>query len=171
MLRWARHLAAAQPDWRSAVDAIRPFVPQLWQGWTSQQRARFLRHARPYWDIHRHRLAPTVHARLTAELSAGTLRIQRARKPVDNVWKFDCRGLHPVWDEIGDTLIGHLLRWGAARPDPLGIGLEITDRCELIAADGTASATLYAIGPLTRARFWEIEAIPEIRSQCVTLTG
>jgi len=28
---------------------------------------------------------------------------------------------------------------------------------------------LYAIGPITRGRFWEIEAIPEIRAQCEAL--
>ena len=29
--------------------------------------------------------------------------------------------------------------------------------------------SLYAIGPLTRGRFWEIDAIPEIRAQCAQL--
>jgi uncharacterized NAD(P)/FAD-binding protein YdhS len=169
VLRWLRKLAASQQDWRSAVDAIRPHVSEIWQNWTLGQRARFLRHARPYWDIHRHRLAPAVHARLTAELRTGILRVQRSRKSVDATQVFDCRGLRPAWNEIGETLIGHLVRWGNARPDALGIGLDVTDRCELIAANGAVSPTLYAIGPLTRGRFWEIEAVPDIRAQCESL--
>jgi uncharacterized NAD(P)/FAD-binding protein YdhS len=31
------------------------------------------------------------------------------------------------------------------------------------------SQRLFAIGPLTRAAFWEIIAIPDIRNQCVQL--
>ena len=33
--------------------------------------------------------------------------------------------------------------------------------------DGSASRRLFAVGPLTRAAFWEIIAIPDIRNQCV----
>jgi uncharacterized NAD(P)/FAD-binding protein YdhS len=189
VLGWLRRQAEIHGDWRSVVDAIRPFAPRLWEAWTPDRRARFLRHARPWWDIHRHRLAPSVHARLQGELRAGTVEIRRgsgwpsepsrdrldrgsgSRGPIEVPYVFDCRGLRPAWDDLGSSLIGSLLRWGDARPDPLGLSLDVTTECRLIGADGMPSSSLYAIGPLTRGRFWEIDAIPEIRAQCEQLAS
>jgi uncharacterized NAD(P)/FAD-binding protein YdhS len=34
---------------------------------------------------------------------------------------------------------------------------------------GVPSEWLFAIGPLTRAAFWEVIAIPDIRTQCAAL--
>ncbi len=50
--------------WRNAVDELRPFTRDIWDGASADQRARFLRHLRPYWDIHRHRIAPPVAERI-----------------------------------------------------------------------------------------------------------
>ena len=58
-MRWLRDLAAQVPDWRSAVDAIRPYTQKIWQTWPLDARRRFLRHARRYRDVHGHRIAPT----------------------------------------------------------------------------------------------------------------
>ena len=38
------------------------------------EQRRFLRHARPYWDVHRHRIAPQVAAQLQAMIGEGRLR-------------------------------------------------------------------------------------------------
>lgn len=47
--------------WRTVMDGLRPKTQLLWQSLTSEQRSRFLRHALPRWNIHRHRIAPEVH--------------------------------------------------------------------------------------------------------------
>jgi uncharacterized NAD(P)/FAD-binding protein YdhS len=39
----------------------------------------------------------------------------------------------------------------------------------VIDRSGKPSAKLFAIGPLTRGKFWEIVAIPDIRVQCAEL--
>lgn len=44
--------------WQRVMDAVRPVVAKVWAGWPRVARERFLRHARTYWDIHRHRMAP-----------------------------------------------------------------------------------------------------------------
>jgi uncharacterized NAD(P)/FAD-binding protein YdhS len=59
---------------------------------------------------------------------------------------------------------------GLARVDALGIGLDSTADCALVDQSGEASRRIFAIGPLTRAAFWEIIAIPDIRAQCHRLT-
>jgi uncharacterized NAD(P)/FAD-binding protein YdhS len=58
---------------------------------------------------------------------------------------------------------------GLARADPLHIGIEIDTDCAIISRDGLPSRRLFAVGPLTRAAFWEIIAIPDIRNQCAAL--
>jgi len=59
---------------------------------------------------------------------------------------------------------------GFARIDSMGIGLDSTNNCALIDASGEPSTRIFAIGPLTRAAFWEIVAVPDIRAQCHRLT-
>jgi uncharacterized NAD(P)/FAD-binding protein YdhS len=51
----------------------------------------------------------------------------------------------------------------------LRIGLEVAPDCAIVDRNGSPSRRLFAIGPLTRAAFWEIIAIPDIRNQCVQL--
>lgn len=168
-MRWLRRLARSAPDWRVAVDGIRPFTQAIWQAWPLTEKRRFLRHARRYWDVHRHRIAPDIAVRLDAERTAGTLRIVRSRAPVSGDHLFDCRGYVPDWSRLGNTLISRLISTGQARPDPLGIGLDVTATLDILDRDGTPQPRLFAVGPITRSRFWEIEAVPDIRVQVADL--
>ena len=49
------------------------------------------------------------------------------------------------------------------------MGIEVASDCAIVNRQGLPSQRLFAIGPLTRAAFWEIIAIPDIRNQCVQL--
>jgi uncharacterized NAD(P)/FAD-binding protein YdhS len=42
-------------------------------------RARFLRHVRPYWDVHRHRLPEAALARITHLMHTGRLHVHAGR--------------------------------------------------------------------------------------------
>lgn len=59
-----------------------------------------------------------------------------------------------------------LLDRGLARPDELRLGLDVTEGGAVIAADGTPSPRLLAFGPVAKAPFWEMTAVPELRSRC-----
>lgn len=170
-MRWLREQVSHVSDWRAAVDALRVHTQAIWQGWTLDERRRFLRHARRHWDIHRHRIAPDIAERLAAEIAGGQLQISRLPAPTEATTTFDCRGHLPNWSRIRNPLIARLLADGLVRPDPLGLGLDVTPDCRLMRADGEAWPNLYAIGPVARGRFWEIEAIPDIRAQCDLLAG
>ncbi|MFT3976399.1 MAG: FAD/NAD(P)-binding protein, partial [Sphingomonas bacterium] len=52
--------------WRNAVDELRRFTQTMWAQADAGERGRFLRHLRPWWDIHRHRLAPGEAERIAA---------------------------------------------------------------------------------------------------------
>src|SRR5207249_6401803 len=71
--------AKAGVGWRSVVDSMRPKTGLIWASWPDRERRRFLRHARPYWEVHRHRMAPE-NAKTIAELcGSGRLRIEAGR--------------------------------------------------------------------------------------------
>ena len=179
---------AEQVGWRNAVDELRPFTQPMWANAGEDERARFLRHLRPWWDVHRHRLAPEVHARLQALIDRGQLEA-RAAKTLGFVEGPDgiavtlrprgqdapetilaqrivnCTG--PLGDlaRSREPLLQRLAARGVIRPDPAHIGIDVDNQGQTIAADGAANANLYALGPMTRGAFWEIVAVPDIRTQ------
>jgi uncharacterized NAD(P)/FAD-binding protein YdhS len=179
---------AEQVGWRNAVDELRPFTQPMWANASEDERARFLRHLRPWWDVHRHRLAPEVHARLQALIDRGQLEV-RAAKTLHFVEGSDgiavtlrprgqdapetilaqrivnCTG--PLGDlaRSREPLLQRLAARGVIRPDPAHIGIDVDNQGQTIAADGSANANLYALGPMTRGAFWEIVAVPDIRTQ------
>jgi uncharacterized NAD(P)/FAD-binding protein YdhS len=196
--RWlraqVRREAARGGDWRAVVDGIRPYSQRLWQHLPSDSRARFLRHARPWWESHRHRMAPHVDARLKAAMASGQLEIVAGKvlraEPVVAGTKVtfrrrgstqtetrqvarvvDCTGF--VHDPVatGNPILKNLLERGLARPDRLRIGLDVDADCALIDAAGQSSRRIFAIGPLTQAAFWEITAVPDIRVQVAQLAA
>jgi uncharacterized NAD(P)/FAD-binding protein YdhS len=178
--------------WRGAIDELRPDTQTLWQNETAEAKARFLRHLRPYWDIHRHRLAPQVAGRVDDLIDQGRLAFI-AGKPQGVVTR-DGR-LEIVWrprgtDELGhlpvdrivncsgpngdvrrseDPLIRNLVAKGLMRPDEARLGIDVDSQSFVLRADGRANKTLLAVGPMTRGAFWEIVAVPDIRQQTWTL--
>jgi uncharacterized NAD(P)/FAD-binding protein YdhS len=196
LLRWLRVRIAAQMadggDWRCVIDAIRPFTQRLWQELPTSSRRRFLEHARAWWDVHRHRMAPEVEMRVTQALAAGQLAMlpakivsidsneggalvryrRRGRNDIDSLQAgiiVDCTGI--VRDPLASSnpAVQNLFERGQARPDLLNIGIDVSGNCAIIAASGIASERLFAVGPLTRSAFWEIVAVPDIRHQCADL--
>jgi uncharacterized NAD(P)/FAD-binding protein YdhS len=67
---------------------------------------------------------------------------------------------------LDHPLVVSALRGGLARPDPLGLGLEVTPDFRLVGADGEPARGLLALGPIARGGCWESTAVPELRSQC-----
>jgi uncharacterized NAD(P)/FAD-binding protein YdhS len=64
----------------------------LWQRLPQAERQRFLRHLRAYWEVHRHRMAPEIAARIgdlrqsgQLETRAGTIKSYEADRLVDRI--------------------------------------------------------------------------------------
>jgi uncharacterized NAD(P)/FAD-binding protein YdhS len=180
MWRWLRR-RGAEVGWRAAIDSLRPHSHALWQSLDLDQQRRFLRHARPWWDVHRHRIAPEVGATIARMVGEGNLEIVAGRilsahettgglevafgrrhgssvKSTTFAFVFNCTGpLHSI-ERSKNPLLRSLLEGRQVRPDYLGIGLEIDGTCR-------AGEHLWAMGPLTKGRYWEIIAVPDIREQ------
>jgi hypothetical protein len=56
--------APRKRGWRAAVDELRAATPELWCALGDEERRRFLSHLRPWWDVHRHRIAPAIADRI-----------------------------------------------------------------------------------------------------------
>ncbi len=187
MLRSLRARAGAV-EWRAAVDELRPYTQGLWRAMEHDERRRFLRHLRPWWDVHRHRLAPSVAAKIAAMQSDGCLTIVAGKlvgaEPEDEHVRLSYRSRHgdklktlrvrrivngtgPQGDLTATTepLLRNLRSRGLLRADPLRIGIDVDQDARAIAVDGEASDRLSVIGPMTRGAFWEIVAVPDIRQQ------
>jgi uncharacterized NAD(P)/FAD-binding protein YdhS len=198
LLRWFRARIAAHAadggDWRSVIDAVRPFSHRLWRELPLRSKRSFLEHARAWWDVHRHRMAPEVEARIARAIADGQLRLKaaklvgidggagcarvryrrRGRSEIERLEVgaiVDCTGIVRDPRASANPALRSLFDQGLARPDPLHIGIEIASDCAVVRADGAPSQRLFAIGPLTRAAFWEIIAIPDIRNQCTALAS
>ena len=50
--------------WQPVIDELRPFMVDVWQTMKLPDRQRFLRHLRPWWTVHRHRMAGPVADRI-----------------------------------------------------------------------------------------------------------
>jgi uncharacterized NAD(P)/FAD-binding protein YdhS len=198
LLRWLRARAAQTQargsDWRSVIDGLRPFISDIWRNLSMPERRRFLRHARPWWDIHRHRMAPQVAMRISDTLAEGQLNIiagkitsvvaagndntvhyrRRGTERIETMRVatiLDCTGITCSPRHSPNPLIRDLLTCGLARPDTLDLGLDVTESCALVDRSGRPSQHMFAIGPITRGRLWEIMAVPDIRVQCANLAA
>ncbi|MGF7155652.1 FAD/NAD(P)-binding protein [Novosphingobium gossypii] len=179
---------AAEIGWRGAVDALRPHTQNIWRRHSPAAQASFLRHLRPYWDIHRHRLAPSVAARLAEMEEAGRLRyiagklcgaeaengrVTVSYRPrgedgtamvtVDRV--FNCAGPDGNLGRVDAPILTHLLNAGRIRGDVHGLGVDVDHLGRVRDAEGKVQDALLAVGPITKGEAWEVVAVPDIRRQ------
>ena len=168
------------------MNGLRSSLQDIWQGLAVEEQARFLRHVRPFWDAHRHRLPIEVHARLQQEFSEGravllrgnvteverdaqgfTLTVKgRGSERAEMITAdlaFVCAGFRP---DLESSLIKSLVSQGLARQDAHRLGLAVERNGQVLRKDSSAARGLFALGPLCQGSLWEITAVPEIVSQC-----
>ncbi|MDB5406209.1 MAG: Pyridine nucleotide-disulfide oxidoreductase family [Rhodospirillales bacterium] len=180
-------------DWRAVVDGLRPALQDVWQSLSEPDRAVFVRHLRRWWDIHRHRMPAATAERIERARRDGRLHIAAARiadfqvrdGAVDVVTNgggtphsivrvarvINCSGPGCDYDRIREPFVRSLLEQGHVRPDSLRLGLDVTPQCALRNERGEISRRLYAVGPVTKAAFWEMTSVPDIRRQCELVAG
>jgi uncharacterized NAD(P)/FAD-binding protein YdhS len=190
IVRYVRELSANDPrgeKWRRVFTELRSIAPSLWRGWSVAEKKRFLRHVRPFWDAHRHRVAPRVHARIERAVASGrliiikgrishiealgtdglrvTIRHGRGAQTLDVSRVINCTGPEQNPARANNPLLQGLLGDRVARPDALGLGLAVDSDSRVVSANGSAHSSLYALGALTRGAAWEVTAIPELKEQ------
>ena len=183
-LKSARQLAS-EHGWREVMEGLRPITAELWTNADLPTRRRIVRHLRPFWDVHRHRLATVIgdamdRLRAESRLTVVTGRVRaitadehgvrldwRARRgeapALTAPWLIDCTG--PGHAADADALTAPLIAAGRARLDPLRLGLDLDPLGRVLGRDGRPDPTLFVLGPPARAAFWETIAVPDIRQR------
>jgi uncharacterized NAD(P)/FAD-binding protein YdhS len=188
--------AEASGDWRAVMDSLRPLVQEIWQSLPIEERRRFLRHIRTYWEIHRHRVAPDVGQTFFKMIASGQVQVHAGRitsyseinsdgknlaqvtfrdrysasakaLEVDRV--VNCSGPETNFRKIDSALLASLFEQGLVRQDPLGLGLDVDRNGALLDCTGTPSRCLFALGPARKGMLWETTAVPELRVQAANL--
>ena len=174
-------------NWRDVLNELRPHTRAIWQRWPVSERRRFLARIRPWWDIHRHRLAPAAAARLKSRLRAGRAEVlavqiigmapddagvlmtcrERATGAIKSLRVaavINCTGPDYDIDRATSTLVVQLREEGLIRADGARLGLEVDSGYRVIGREGQPMSGLFYVGPMLRARYWEAIAVPELRT-------
>jgi uncharacterized NAD(P)/FAD-binding protein YdhS len=181
-------------DWREAINALRPVTQKLWRSLDHAEQRRFLRHLRPFWEVHRHRAASesalaiqsmidigrlVIHCGRICSLSPRGETVEVAIRPRGSA-RLDRIGVGHVINATGpetdlsrirDPLIASLRARGLIRPDALGLGLDANDDGAVIMVSGEAHPAISVTGPLRRGQLWESTAVPELRVEAASLAG
>jgi uncharacterized NAD(P)/FAD-binding protein YdhS len=190
----ARQVVAAGGDWREVFAAVRPRVPSLWRELPQKEQARFLRHARAYWEVSRHRVPAGPLAAVRALERQGVLEVHAGRlealrlldDAIEVTWRprgtarsrawlvdrvINCTGPDSRVVRHADPLVQSLLAAGWIRPDAHGLGIDVAADGRVIACDGEPVNGLHYLGPWLRARDWEATAVPELRAHAAQLAA
>lgn len=186
-----REIAIARSEgknWRSVFNAIRHITPELWSRLNAEEKNRFLRHLRPYWEIHRHRIpAKSMNiideliGKGQARLLAGRINLisregdkfridytskgAAERSSFTANWVVNCTGTQGDYRRVRSELVSHLLQNGLLSMDELFMGFEVTLEGWTINRDGEVDRDLCIVGPPARGMLWECTALREIRKQ------
>jgi uncharacterized NAD(P)/FAD-binding protein YdhS len=191
-LMWqVRAAIAANPaNWHEVMCAVRPLVPDLWRRMPARDQQMFLRHVARYWEIHRHLVPPATASRITALRGRGRLTVHRGRVlraaqtdrrlqiladdgqdvlELRADWLVNAAGPATDVTEAATPLLRDLFASGAARPDPLRLGVDAAASGAILDTTGAPSDVLFTLGPPLRGLWYETGAIPEIRDQAARL--
>ena len=159
--------------WQSVINGLRSSLRDIWRSLPVEEQSRFLRHVRPLWDAHRHRLPPEVHGRLEAEFDEGRAVLLRgsvtsAERDGDGFrltlrprgsprletltvdLAFDCTGHRP---DLNSPLIQSLVAQGAARADAHRLGLAVEPNGQVLGRSGAPTRACLHSGRCAKGRY------------------
>jgi uncharacterized NAD(P)/FAD-binding protein YdhS len=183
-VQWLRNSLRHVGEWRVVIDALRPHTQRIWQSLATPDQQRFLTKLLPFWNVHRHRMAPDIAARIQAEIAAGTLRILSTKRMtviateggqiVVNTASqrytpsriLNCTGPELNIARSANPLLRQLLADGLVEPHVNGLGITADTQ---LRAWGRLHPNLYAMGALLTGQLLESTAVPELRAQAAMI--
>ena len=176
-------LARASANPAIVVDKLRPFTQRIWQAFSVTEKTRFCRGFRTRWNTIRHRIAQSIHERLSAAVAAGKLcvlagkiaeltddggRIRVAveqaqeRATLDAGWVVNCTGPQESYKKSKATLYQSLFDRGLVQADEIDMGIKVGPNFDVIDGGGYRSGFLFAIGPMLKGSLWETDRGPGV---------
>ncbi len=74
-LKLVRRQSAQAVNWQAGVDSFRSITQKWWGNLALSEKRNFMRHLQTYWDIHRHRMAPSIAAKIESYQKSRQLRV------------------------------------------------------------------------------------------------
>lgn len=172
-------------SWHAVLDAARGQGRTVWGNLPVAERLRLVRHLRPFWDVHRFRIAPQVEAALieatergqletiaasiaAVSYNAGKIRaaLKRAHSAGTTIRDFDAVIVTtgPAHNAIFDSqeYLTGLADAGLALADPVRLGLWCDEHSRVLDREGWPAPGLYVAGPLARGTFGELMGLPQV---------
>ena len=178
--------------WHAVFDRLRAQGGDIWRALPTIERRRVVRFLRPYWDVHRFRIAPQVEGAIDRRLAAATLAfhaasVREVTRAVENdeiSVTFRQRHGRGTFESRYDAvivttgpdhrsilssqpLVAQLATAGLLQADPVGLGIAVDENSRVIRADGGIAETLYVAGPLARGTFGELMGLPQVTEHAV----
>jgi uncharacterized NAD(P)/FAD-binding protein YdhS len=160
----------------------------IWRQLDLREQRRVLRHLKTWWDIHRHRMAPEIGAKIAAARACGQIAVHAGRLrhldagmraeislrtqetlTLDVQRVINCTGSDEDYGQTANPLVRSLLASGRIVPNPIGKGLCTSEHGALHDADGAAADWLLTLGPPRLGGLFETTAVPELRKQAEAL--
>jgi uncharacterized NAD(P)/FAD-binding protein YdhS len=183
--RTIREAAQAGSCWEAVIETLREQGFGIWSALPEPEKKRFLRHVRPFWDVHRYQLAPPLADIMARKTREGLLEIRACRILGARVQDgrfllsllrrhaggaqeeaFDvivnCTGPDHSRILVTNPVLASLAANGMVRADRFGLGIATDGQARVIDSQGHANDTLYVAGPLARAAFGELMGLPQV---------
>ena len=173
--------------WQAVFDDVRAQAARLWGALDLLERRRLVRHLRPFWDVHRFRVAPQAEHAIGRLRAAGQfrslaafllgaswdgqrvkieLRPRGVRADGSVVLEADAVIVTTGPDHAGaiasNPALASLAAAGLIRPDPVGLGLDVDASDRAVGADGASRPGLLVVGPLARGPVGELMGLPQV---------
>jgi uncharacterized NAD(P)/FAD-binding protein YdhS len=190
-VRAAIKMAQSQGSgWAAVIEALRSQGTEIWQALPPAEKHRFLRHVRPFWDVHRYQIAPQLSAILESKKAGDVLEMRAARlvSAAHENGRFTV-DLHlkgaaeaHIQTEVFDAIVNctgpdhrnilktnpvlaALAKLGLLCADEFGLGIATDHTARAINTEGQTVPDIFIAGPLARAAFGELMGVPQIAGQ------
>lgn len=182
----------ARASWHALFDEVRDASHVLWPHLSTAEQMRFLRHLKPWYDVHRFRIPPQNEQIVARAVDAGQLAFHSARtlsilpgprgfevafqnrgaagaRMANYATLINCTGFDNRLAALTDPLVQGLAGDGLLRASPCGIGVEIDAQARAIGVRGASVPKLHVIGPLTAGSIGEASSVPVITRQILQM--
>ncbi|OCP35009.1 hydroxyacylglutathione hydrolase [Ensifer sp. LC163] len=190
-VRIALHQAPAEGrSWHAVFDALRTQGGDIWRALPVAERKRLVRHLRPYWDVHRFRVAPQIDAVIAEGLEHGDVRVlggsiggidhdgetiaaevrhRHSGKREQMLFDACVITTGPAHTGIlrSQNWLADLADAGHLQLDMVGLGLACDEQSRATNRDGKSEETLFIAGPLARGTFGELMGLPQVNDHAI----
>ncbi len=179
--------------WHAVLDALRAQGGLVWRRMPLAERRKLVRHIRPFWDVHRFRIAPQVEAVWEGWSNSGRLRllaaslmgVERKGEAINVSLRQRTGGINRnTYDAVVITTgpahggilasqewLSRLGEAGLLHGDETGLGLACDDESRALDREGNAIPGLFISGPLARGTFGELMGLPQVNEHAILVAN